>query len=96
MKTMAVEIERTQTLSFFVKVPDHWTSNNVRVAMTDVIEDITEDSDDFDWEFNGTDFKAAAIYEMADAYQIDYEFPDEPAPPHPDQLALIPAPEVAP
>ena len=77
MKTMAVEIERSQTLRFFVKVPDHWTNNHVRAAMADVIYDI--DSDDLDWEFNGTDFRAGSIYEMAAADQIDYEFPDEPA-----------------
>lgn len=79
MKTMSVEIERTQTLTFFVKVPDHWTNNNVRAAMDDVIDDITN-SDDFDWEFNDADFKAGSIYEIADTNQIDYEFPDEPAP----------------
>ena len=79
MKTMAVEIERTQTLTFFVNVPDHWTNNHVRAAMADVIYDIT-DSDDLDWEFNDTDFRAGSIYEMAAADQIDYKFPDEPAP----------------
>lgn len=89
MKTLSVEIERTQTLTFFMKVPDHWTRVNARVALTDaVLEEITEDSDNFDWEFNGTDFKAVSISEITDADQIDYAFPDEPAPPHPDQLAL--------
>ncbi len=91
MKTLSVEIERRQTWRFFVNVPDHWTRANARVALTDaVINDITAENDDFDWEFNGTDFKAVAIYEMtdADADQIDYAFPDEPAPPHPDQIAL--------
>lgn len=89
MKTLSVEIERSQTLRFFVSVPDHWTRIQARLALTDaVIKEITEDSDDFDWEFNGTDFKAEAIYEMTDADQIDFAFPDEPAPPHPDQLPL--------
>ncbi len=95
MKTLSVEIERRQTLSFFVSVPDHWSRIQSRLALTKaVINEIVDDSDDFDWEFNGTDFNAEAIYEITDADQIDYAFPDEPAPPHPDQLAL-PALETA-
>ncbi len=97
MKTMAVEIERRQTLRFFVSVPDHWSRNLARVAMTPpVIDEITENADDFDWKESETDFKVVGLYELVGQDEaIDYAFPDEPAPPHPDQLALIPAQEVA-
>ena len=89
MKTLSVEIERNQTLRFFVSVPDHWSRNLARVAMTPpVIDEITENADDFDWRESDTDFKVVGLYEMTDADQIDYAFPDEPAPPHPAQLAL--------
>lgn len=97
MKTLSVEIERSQTLRFFVSVPDHWPRLVARKAMTaEVIEDITDKADAYDWDNGDTDFKVVGLYEMtdADADQIDYAFPDEPAPPHPDQLAL-PALETA-
>lgn len=91
MKTLSVEIERTQILRFFVSVPDHWPRNLARTAMTaPIIEEIAEKADAFDWDNGDADFKIAGLYEMTgtDAEQIDYAFPDEPAPPHPDQLAL--------
>jgi len=99
LKTLSVEIERRQTLTFFVNVPDHWSKAQTRKAMThSVIEETIDNTDEYDWNSEETHFTIAALDEMtdADADQIDYTFPDEPAPPHPDQLALIPAQEVAP
>lgn len=90
MKTLSVEIERSQSLRFFVSALDHWTRVQARFALTaPVIKEITEDVDDFDWNDEGPTLNVEAIYEMVDPIvQFDYIFPDEPAPPHPDQLAL--------
>ena len=45
MKTLSVEIERRQTLSFFVSVPDHWSRIQSRLALTKaVINEIVEDT----------------------------------------------------
>ena len=82
MKTMAVEIERSQTLRFFVKVPDHWPRNLARTALTPpIIEEITENADDFDWNNEGAAFRIVGLCESFDQDDpIDYAFPDEPAP----------------
>lgn len=101
MKTLSVEIERRQTLRFFVKVPVHWGRTQTRAMLTDpIIEDIAAQADAFDWDNADPDqFSIAGLYEITDGDDddpIDYTFDDEPAPPHPDQLALIPAQEVAP
>lgn len=90
MKTMAVEISRTQTLTFWVSVPDHWTPQITRRRMgMPVITEITEDADDFDWENDPPQLSVDSIQVCIDADQVDYEFDDEPAPPHPDQMPLI-------
>ena len=90
MKTMAVEISRTQTMRFLVSVPDHWTQQITRQRMgMPVIAEITEDTDDFDWENDPPQFSIDSIHVCIDADRVDYEFDDEPAPAHPDQLALI-------
>lgn len=98
MKTLSVEIERTQTLCFFVSVPDHWPRNLARVAMTPpVIDEITENTDDWDWKGGDENFRIAALYDLVgEDEDIDYAFPDEPAPPHPDQLSLVPALDATP
>ena len=99
MKTLSVEITRNQTIGFFVSVPDHWTRPTARKALTaPVIEEIAEKADAYDWDNGEADFEIAALYEVTDANadQIDYTFPDELPPPHPDQLQLIPAVEATP
>ena len=54
MKTLSVEIERAQSLRFFVSVPDHWSRTQARVALHDnVIEEIVENADNFDWGSGG-------------------------------------------
>lgn len=90
MKTMAVEISRTQTLRFWVSVPDHWTPQITRrrIGMP-IIAEITEAADDFDWEDDPPQFSVDSISACGDADQIDYAFDDEPAPPRPVQMALI-------
>ncbi len=91
MKTLSVEIERRQTLEFVVSVPDHWFRGAARKAMTPpIIEEIAGKADSFDWDNGDGFFSIAAVRETTDAAfdQIDYAFPDEPAPPHPDQLPL--------
>ncbi len=94
MKNMSVEITKNQTIRFFVSVPDHWPRNLARTALTpSVIEEIAEKADSFDWDNGEADFKITALYETTDADvntdDIAYAFPDEPPPPHPDQLPLI-------
>ena len=97
MKTLSVEIERTQTLRFFVSVPDHWSRPTARQALTaPVIDEITENADDWDWKGGDEDFRIAAVYDLVgEDEDIDYAFPDEPAPPHPDHLSLVPAQDAA-
>jgi hypothetical protein len=79
-----------------VSVPDHWTRTNARVALTmPLIEDIAMSADHYDWENGDGDLKIAALYETTDDdNQIDYAFPNEMPPPHPDQLPLISAGEL--
>ena len=91
MKTMEVVIARTQTLHALVSVPDHWTPTITRRRMTSpVIAEINEPTDDFDWEDKPTQFSVDSVTAIHDACGgVDYEFDDEPAPPHPDQMALI-------
>ena len=99
MKTLSVEITRNQTLRFFVSVPDHWPRNLARTALTpSVIEEIAEKADSFDWDNGEAYLEISGLYEVTDASadQIDYAFPDELPPPHPDQLSLISAVEAMP
>ncbi len=95
MKTLSVEIERRQTLRFFVNVPDHWPRFQARRMIAPLVDEIAEKADSFDWDNGDGHFTLAALYETTDAAfdQIDYVFPDEPARPHPDQIALIPTTE---
>lgn len=89
MKTLSVEIERTrtQTVRFFVSVPDHWSRPTARQALTAAV--IDEITDDWDWDNGEEDFRIAALYEqVGEDEAIDYAFPDEPAPPPPVQLSL--------
>ncbi len=90
MKTLSVEIERRQTLRFFVNVPSHWSRPAERAMIAPIVDEIAEKADSFDWDNGDGDLTLAGLYETtdADADQIDYEFPDEPAPLHPDQIAL--------
>ena len=82
MKTLSVEIERTQTLRFFVSVPDHWSRATARQALTaPVIDEITDNADIYDWENGEEDLRIAAVYELVGEDEvIDYKFPNEPAP----------------
>ncbi|MFZ4792387.1 MAG: hypothetical protein ACOYMW_16110 [Candidatus Competibacteraceae bacterium] len=99
MKTLSVEITRNQTLRFFVSVPDHWSRPTARRALTaPVLEEIAEKADSFDWDNGDAHFAIDSLYDLTDGKedQIDYAFPDELPPPHPDQLQLIPAVEATP
>jgi len=98
VKTISVEIEKHQTLRFFVNVPDHWGHVATRRALTyPIVEEIAEKADSFDWNNSHGGFQVAALYDLidGDVDQIDYSFPDEPAPAHSDQLSLIPNLETA-
>lgn len=100
MKLVEIVITRTEEIRVPIVVPDHWNTYRIRCALTrDILNDIAEKMVDQGW---GWECKNCIGCGRLSVEKVDmtpppcddapvYAFPDEPAPPHPDQLPLLDA-----
>ncbi len=102
MKTVEIVITRTEAIRVPISVPNHWTAMHVRrelIRHPATLDDIADEIVDQGWAWGcenclgGERLGVEEVDINPPPYDDEpvYVFPDEPAPPHPDQLALLEA-----
>ena len=102
MKLVEIVITRTEAIRVPISVPDHWDQMRIRrefIQRPATLDDIADEIVDQGWAWeceNCIGGERLSVEEVdIDPLPCDdapvYAFPDEPAPPHPDQLPLLEA-----